>query len=139
MIDKQNGGISIVKNNFLIHCELTKNDFINSTLFCEATEQEVNSYTHYVLKPKDIANTIFGINLIFAPNGRILYVFLGVFETDNPWSHWSESNELRRKALHDMWLEENLGNPPYDYSWGTVSSTYNPRAGSSTITFAYKI
>lgn len=138
MIDKLNGGINITENKFVINCKLTKSDFISSILFDEATSKEVNSYTHYYLKPKNIENVKFQINLIFNPNGKILNVFLGIYETDNPWENWSGSHELKRKELHDKWLEENLGNPPYDYSWGTVSSTYDPRSGSSTITFTYK-
>jgi len=138
LINRLNGGISIGEVNFVINCRLTKDDFINSALFNYATLQELNSYTHCCLKPQYIGKIKFQVNLIFDPNGKILNVFLGVYEADNHWENWSEDNELKRKELHDKWLEENLGIPPYAYDWGTVSSTYDSRAGSSSITFTYK-
>ena len=41
--------------------------------------------------------------------------------------------ELRRKAHHDAWLKSELGNPPYEYLWGTVDSTFDEKGLSSGI------
>lgn len=84
MINKLDGGINIDENGFVINCKLTKDRFVGSALFNGATSQETNSYTHYYLLPKYIGNVKFQINLIFNPDGKILNVFLSIYETDSP-------------------------------------------------------
>jgi hypothetical protein len=62
-----------------------------------------------------------------------------------PWEDWSEKRERRRKTKHDAWLEKTLGAPArdddvgvyYDYAWGRVLSTFDPRSGSSDIVVTY--
>lgn len=53
------------------------------------------------------------------------------------WNNWSESEEQSKKDEHDKWLLRNIGEPPYNYSWGEISSNYDPRSGSSMITIRY--
>jgi hypothetical protein len=53
------------------------------------------------------------------------------------WSDWSEAGEMRKKVLHDTILAKAYGSPPYNFSWGTISSSYDPRGGSSSIAIRY--
>jgi hypothetical protein len=53
------------------------------------------------------------------------------------WDEWSEAAERQRQQAHDAWLRAQLGRPPYRYSWGTVESSYDPRAGASEIVVRY--
>lgn len=41
--------------------------------------------------------------------------------------------ELRRKTYHDAWLKSELGDPPYEYSWGRVLSWFDAKSVSSDI------
>lgn len=41
--------------------------------------------------------------------------------------------ELRRKDYHDAWLKAELGNPPYEYPWGTVRSWFDAKSVVSDI------
>ncbi len=50
---------------------------------------------------------------------------------------WNEELELERKRLHDDWLRKELGAPPYCYSWGEISSEYDPRGCVSDIILNY--
>jgi hypothetical protein len=46
---------------------------------------------------------------------------------------WETADEEGRKASHDAWLARTLGPPPYEYAWGEVGSSYDPRSDSSQI------
>ncbi len=140
LIEKSSGGIKITNKNFMISNKITQKDFTSSDLYNEVFKQESNAYTHYNLKPQNIGNDKFLITLIFNPEGNIFMMNLRMqFGESLPsWSNWSEDQELKIKKEHDIWLKSNFGNPPYNYSWGIISSNYEPRSGSSSITFYYK-
>jgi len=50
---------------------------------------------------------------------------------------WDRDCELRRKAYHDAWLKTELGDPPYEYLWGTVDSTFDEKGMSSGIVIIF--
>jgi hypothetical protein len=55
---------------------------------------------------------------------------------------WSDADEPGRKDAHDAWLRALFGAPhvpapAYDFAWGEVFSTYDPRGEVSTITIRY--
>lgn len=51
---------------------------------------------------------------------------------------WTEAHELERKAVHDRWLREELGKPPYDYPWGRIVSEYDAKGCESEIILLYR-
>ena len=62
------------------------------------------------------------------------------FNIDNEpkgWDDWCEEHELKRKSFHDDFLFTELGNAPYEYEWGTVSTYFDQKGGSSSIGIAY--
>jgi hypothetical protein len=50
---------------------------------------------------------------------------------------WSEEHELERKRLHDEWLQDELGMPPYWFPWGRLESNYDSKGCSSAIIVSY--
>lgn len=86
------------------------------------------------------------VSLTFA-KGRLVRVEVSLREDGESasWDEWSERRERRRKAKHDAWLAKTLGAPArkdevgvhYDYAWGRVLSTFDPRSGSSGIVVSY--
>lgn len=50
---------------------------------------------------------------------------------------WTVDLELQRKALHDRWLQSELGEPPYRYAWGTVTSEFDAKGVVSEIIINY--
>lgn len=137
MIDIKNGSIAL--QNFLIRKGLTKDDFLSSNLFSEVLNHQEYGFTTYSLKPQLIENEKFIMVLYFNKNDIIDLVNLSLSNSENipSWDNWSESEEQRKKEEHDKWLLNNIGIPPYNYDWGTVSSNYDPRSGSSMITIRY--
>lgn len=53
------------------------------------------------------------------------------------WKDWTEEGELKVNELNNQLLLQVLGPPPYEYEWGRISSSYDPRSGSSNIVVAY--
>jgi hypothetical protein len=50
---------------------------------------------------------------------------------------WTEELELDRKRLHDEWLVRELGDPPYQYPWGELTSEYDSKGCASDIILNY--
>lgn len=53
------------------------------------------------------------------------------------WKNWTEEKELKVNELNNQLLLRVLGPPPYEYEWGQISSSYDPRSGSSNIYVVY--
>jgi len=56
---------------------------------------------------------------------------------ESSWTTWSEAEEAKRKAGHDALLRQELGNPPYRFSWGVVESVLDQKGGGSQIILRY--
>ena len=52
-------------------------------------------------------------------------------------SEWTEAHELERMDVHDKWLRQELGKPPYEYAWGSIVSEYDSKGCESEIIFTY--
>jgi len=64
-------------------------------------------------------------------------VFLMMTIPNDADRRWTEALELERKAKHDHWLAQELGNPPYECKWGSITSDFDPRGCSSEIIIVY--
>lgn len=136
----QNGYVDITNKNFVIKRNLKEEEFIKSSLFEDVLNTEKYGYTRYYIKPQVIYNEKFVVVLIFKPDGVLDTISLGLQMNDRlpSWETWSENDEMQKKELSDKWLEKNVGKPPYTYPWGSISLSYDPRSGSSSITIIYK-
>lgn len=141
MIDINNGNIIINNGLYILKSGLQKNEFINSGFYIENLIEDVSIYTRYFLKPQVIDGEYFIVVIYFNKNDLLEFVDLALMHNGNvpSWDNWSETEERKRKDEHDKWLEKSIGRPPYKYSWGEISSDYDPRSGSSTITIRYKL
>ncbi len=139
MIDIKSGNLSLNGNSFIMKKGLTKDEFMKSNLINDVLSQETYAFTNYYLKPQLIGSDMFIVVLYFNQNDIIDFINISLSGDGNvpTWNDWSESKELKRKESHDKWLEKNIGKPPYKYSWGEISSNYDPRSGSSMITIKY--
>lgn len=52
------------------------------------------------------------------------------------WDDWSEEKELARKASHDAWLAEHVGERRM-FPWGEISSHYDAKGGGSHLSIRY--
>ncbi len=96
-------------------------------------EDQVNEeWRHYRIEPEaGIVGTL------FFKGARLDRVFLLLEIPSDKGKDWTEALELERKAMHDSWLRSELGMPPYDYGWGSVTSDFDPRACVSEIIVTY--
>jgi hypothetical protein len=46
-------------------------------------------------------------------------------------------NEHEALRIHDAWLRGFLGDPPYEFPWGGLDSSYDPRTASSDVVLVY--
>ena len=139
MIDIKNGNILLNDNSFIIKKGLTKAEFLKSNLAEDILNQQVSVFTNYYLKPQLIGDEKFTVALYFDQNDLIAFLYISLLSDGNipSWNNWSESEELKRKDEHDKWLLRKIGDPPYKYLWGEISSIYDVRSGSSIIIIRY--
>jgi len=64
-------------------------------------------------------------------------LFLSAEQFGSSWDDWSEQRERERQSFQERWLAEEVGVPCGRYRWGQVSSGYDPRGGTSSITIVY--
>lgn len=50
----------------------------------------------------------------------------------------TEKQESARHELHCNWLQANVGQPPYEYSWGGFESSRDVKTGDAGISIRYK-
>lgn len=139
MIDISNGSVFIAEKDTLLEFNLCENVFVESMLFSDVLEKDINVYINYFIKPQKIYNKQFMMRLYFNQMKclEFLQLFISTDDEIPSWDNWSKEKEINKKAEHDKWLQENLGNPPYKYSWGEITSKYDMRSGSSSITIRY--
>lgn len=132
-------GKIVINGDFIIGPDLTKKDFLLSALFRDVLKQDDYEYTQYYLKPQIIDGKPFVIRLIFDSSGKLNTLSISFcFEEKNPsWEQWTQEKEYELKKIHDDLLKVWFGKSPYKFSWGTVSSVYDPRSASSYITIIY--
>lgn len=53
------------------------------------------------------------------------------------WADWSEERELALKAFHERGLAHDVHLHLGNYAWGEISSSYDAKGGSSSLTLRY--
>lgn len=117
---------------------MKKCDFIISDLYSDVLDEDNDIYSNYYLTQL-IGEIKFIIRVYFNPENIIYSVNMSITKDGNipNWDNWSEQEQLIKKDEHDKWLQNNIGSAPYKFSWGEISSNYDPRSGSSKIAIRY--
>lgn len=71
-------------------------------------------------------------------DGRLQRVFISFSLPSDRVGEWTVQREQERKARHDEWLKESLGEPPYEFRWGSIASDYDSKGCSSDIIVTYE-
>jgi hypothetical protein len=112
---------------------LDKKAFLASLLGANAEEFLMNKphSTYRICPEKGIVATV-------QFTDDILETVAILFEMeDDSAENWSEVRELARKELHDAWLLNEIGPPPYRYPWGRLGSSYDAKDCVSDITISF--
>lgn len=121
-----------------INPRYTRKDFLNSFLYTQVIRELSYSDYIYILKPQTIENDKFFMSICFHGE-KLNYISLSIQINDEVprWETWSKEEQLERKIIHDKWLKEKMGPPPYKYDWGGISSKFDERSGDSSIRLQY--
>lgn len=131
-IDIHDGTISFVRG--AIFRALDRNAFMESELGKDAKTRLVNqNWWHASFAPEP---GVTGYLIFDRDRLDSAYVLMEI--PADARSEWSVDLELQRKALHDRWLQTELGEPPYEYSWGTVTSEFDAKGVVSEIIVNYE-
>jgi hypothetical protein len=124
---------SITLERGAIQAGTNRSRFLDTPLGREAKNDFVNeSWRHYRIEPEP------GIVGSIHFNGeRMDRVFLLMTIPSDDSNEWTEQHEHERKARHDAWLHAELGEPPFEYTWGKVVSEFDDRACISEIIVTY--
>ncbi len=82
-------------------------------------------------EPGVVANVLFHSDQLHQ-----VWILMSIPSDSDP-NGWTEEHELERKALHDAWLRREIGEPPYDYAWGSIASEYDAKGCVSEIIVSY--
>lgn len=131
-IFRTNGSIEFASGT--IHASLDRMAFLATALGRTATIPMQNAgWTHYDVRPEP------GIAATLLYDGdRLDRVYLMMDTPSDRPDQWSEAIEHERKDIHDKWLRDALGNPPYEFEWGKITSQYDPRSCASDIIVSYR-
>ena len=141
MFDISNGTIYFRKYGVSFDPSLTHEMFSRTELYKDATPYIMNPpFRSYKIKePIDILDKRFMLVLFFNKE-RLNIIQLSFCDRYKPsgWDDWYEEKEIEIKKQQDVLLKDNLGNPPYEYQWGSLESVFDQRSGSSHIILTYK-
>lgn len=136
LIDRVTGKLKIVSRDWEFGPGLTLENF-QASKSSKSAKRISKISPHYQLLTVLANGWHFGLILMFN-NNSIKEVLLSFSEKGLDWSDWSKVGELRRKVSHDAFLREQLGPPPYDFSWGRIMSVIDPHDSTACITIRYR-
>jgi hypothetical protein len=130
-IDKITGTIEFSQGN--ISRSLNKEQFLDTPIGRLAKKSLVNAdWSHFEIDPEGgVAGTV------LFDGDAIDRLFLSMKMKSDDSEEWSVESELQRKVKHEEWLQEEMGQPPYEYPWGRVVSTFDPKGLASEIIVVY--
>lgn len=130
-ISVSNGSISF--EGGMLQLTVDRTGFLDTPLGRIAKHDFINDDSrHYKIEPEPGI-----VGTIFFKGERMDRVFLLMTIPSDERNEWTERLELERKAKHDAWLRAELGEPPYEYTWGRVVSEFDGRACVSEIIVVY--
>jgi hypothetical protein len=141
VIDPSTGKIKFSANEIMISGQLTREQFLSSTLAAQSQVIVRNEpYCSFNLPKVNFEEHSFAWSLWFH-NSILQSVSIACCDSKfgTSWSDWSEDKQKACKQFHDDLLVsifgENFGSGRF--LWGSVQSTYDVRAGSSSIKVIY--
>ncbi len=141
MINKDSGTITfeLKKQLFVVNGSFSKNDFLDSDLGHNARRIIHNEpHISYGLYPCVLKKNTFPLCFyFFGEKLDSLDLNMQVPDLENSWENYSEEKEIKRKQLHDQWLSDMGIKTDFNYAWGKITSSFDPRGGSSNIGIQY--
>ena len=117
----------------VIRPDLDRNAFLKTPIGAAAKLMLVNAgFINYDISPEPGV-----MGSVSFKDDRLRQVLLLLRIPSDDARQWTAELEQERKLKHDEWLHAELGEPPYDYPWGSVTSDFDPRGCVSDIIVSY--
>lgn len=130
-IDVFNGSVTFASGT--IGPRMDRMAFLNSSVGAAAEKIMENAgYVHLRFHPEPGVHA----SALFKDD-RFHQIFVLMAMPSDDASDWTEAHELERLVVHDRWLREKLGKPPYEFAWGSVVSEYDAKGCESEIILTY--
>jgi hypothetical protein len=140
MIDKASGEIRFLNWEIPLSPKMIRSEFLASSLVTGAKERIKNEpHRSWLLPIAKWEEWQWFVTVHFTGEAlSMIRISVTSDEFGIGWSDWSEEGERKREVFHDDVLKKIFKRyPPYDFSWGRVSSSYDPKGGSSSIIVRY--
>jgi len=112
---------------------LDRQEFLATEIGKGAAVRNVNKdWWHVTFHPEQTVT----VKLIYK-DSRLYQAYLLLEIPSDKTDNWTAEQELHRKLVHDRWLQNELGIPPYQYAWGDVVSEFDQKACVSEIIVTY--
>jgi hypothetical protein len=136
-IDPKTGEVEI--GGARIGFNLIENDFLSSDFGRGATPiQSSTERSWYGIWLPDPGGREAGLTLGFVPGGRLQRIRLKMVKPEvRRRGVWSPTAEDEMKAFHDLLLRGQLGEPPYNFSWGWATSVIDQHDSSAVVIVLY--
>lgn len=142
-----------VQQERAIYSTLTVDQLVQSkwyrSYFTDCRELN-NEYVWYSFRNVPLSSVGFSLSLAFKDSiAHMVILSIDDDKYGSSWDDWTEAKELERKRAHDYFLAKVLQRKPdikqkkpypyheYDFVWGTIISSYDPRSASSSISIHY--
>jgi hypothetical protein len=117
--------------------DLNEREFLRSALGLAAKKIPAGSRNYYEIWQQVDPELEVGITVGFQPGGPLERIRIKFVKAGMRSAPWSKDMEEDIKRLHDLWLQEQLGNLPYQFAWGKALSTFEPHWYSANIVIDY--
>jgi hypothetical protein len=118
--------------------DLSEPEFLRSALGLAAKKIPAAGARKYYEIWQQVAPELeVGITVGFQPGEPLQRIAIKFVKAVMRSAPWSKDMEEDIKRIHDVWLREQLGNPPNQFAWGKALSTIEPHWYSASIVIDY--
>jgi hypothetical protein len=136
-MDPLTGSFKFAAGTVEVGPRLTRSQFLESAVAKEATIAVQNEpWCSWDLAERPDGGQQFATRLQFHGETLTNVDLCDTSGSDRTWPDWSRDQERRRERRHAQWLREVL-DARTTFSWGTVWSGYDEKAGSAVIVIRY--
>jgi hypothetical protein len=132
-IDTLSGAVSF--GSGMIRGDQPRTDFLATELGSSSMEEIANAAEDW-RRVRVPSENEFDAILLYQGE-RLRQVYIAITTPSDKHDEWTMESELRRKDFHDNWLRTELGDPPYNYAWGSVVSEFDAKGVVSEIIVTY--
>jgi hypothetical protein len=135
------GRVILLPSQFELSASTAEQSFLSSTVGSTATAWVSNPpHASYRLSEPYVVDGYEFLVVVWFSASKLVSVDLSMVsgsDTSPDWDSWDAARELAVNSAQIALLLRAYGSHPVNFSWGTISSDYDPRGGSASITIRF--